>query len=398
MKSASHFNRFLQWSTVAILYSVCFFIRISPNTLQSSLKSDLNLSYSDIGVLSASFYYTYGLFQVAGALLSKKIGIHRCFTISLFFLLLGLFRFSIASTFASAFLGRILMGAGASLTFIYSLSVARRLFLPKNFPFYVGLTNFMGMVGALSAQTPLELLLIHWPWQKIFFGIFIIVFCLLPGLLWTAKPWDRLQENSLSVSSLKEDWSALWSARKFFLFWASMALVMIAPLLTIPEMWGELYLKTIYSYEPIHSSIVLSAFFVGVACGSLSLGLVVNYIPMRKLIPILLLGECLCLGLLLSPYIITPPFMTFSAFGIGYCASGMLLFFSLLESTFGSNALSIPLFNMFIMIGSSAFQPIIGSLLDHLSPIIGLSTALILSLSLLPATLGLAFIVWIIWS
>jgi hypothetical protein len=163
-------------------------------------------------------------------------------------------------------------------------------------------------------------------------------------------------------------------------------------------MWGELYLKTIYNYTPLHSSMILSSFFIGVACGSLSLGMIVGHITMRQLIPILLLGECFFLSSFLSQSLISVPFMSISAFGIGFCASGMLLFFSLLESTFGSNALSIPLFNMLIMIGSSAFQPMIGSLLDQLSPVIGLSAALILSLSLLPVTLGLAFVIWIVQS
>ena len=113
MTSDSYINRFLQWSTVATLYGLCFFIRISPNTLQNVLQSDLHLGYTNVGLLSATFYYSYGFFQLLGAIASRYIGLHRCFLISLFALLLGLLCFAHVQTFEMALISRILMGMGS---------------------------------------------------------------------------------------------------------------------------------------------------------------------------------------------------------------------------------------------------------------------------------------------
>ncbi len=292
-------------------------------------------------------------------------------------------------------MGRVLMGIGSSLTFVYCLYLARKNFEQDRFPVYVGLTNFMGMIGALAAQTPLEIWLQHASWQQIYLCLFNGTILLTPVLFFVAQPWKERPEIELETQSLKDDFLAIWEARKFFVFWIIVALSMVSPLLAIPEMWGDLYLETLYEYSYIESSLILSGFFIGVASGSLTLGYLSSKTPLRALILILLFGEIAFLGSFLAPFITSVPFMAFSAWGIGFCASGMLLFFSLLEKTFSYNPLAIPIFNMAIMIGSSAFQPLIGGLLDHLSPSMGLLYALQISLCLLPLFLGLTSFLWV---
>lgn len=393
MISYAYGNRFLKWSTAAILYGLCFFIRISPNTLQPHLQADLHLSYADVGLLSASFYYSYGFFQVAGAMLSRKIGLHRCFISYLCLLIIGVIGFASSQNFATAVYSRIFMGIGASLCFFYSISLARVSFPRKDFPIFVGLTNFAGMLGALFAQTPLELLLQHYKWPHIFLGTLLVIGALLPSLVW---PHPDLAKRG-TFGMLWSDFHSLRSSCKSYLGSVGIALVMITPLLVIPEMWGDLFLETIYSYDSLRSSFVLSVFFIGVASGSLLQGWMAKKLPLNKLIPFLLGLESIALMGFLFPF--HPSFLIpcFFAWMIGYCASGMLLFFSLLDKTYDHNVLAIPLFNMMIMIGSSAFQPLIGFLLDSLTPMWGLLYALWISLSILPIMILLSLVFLLIY-
>jgi len=392
LTSDSYINRFFQWSTVATLYGLCFFIRTSPNTLQAVLQNDLHLGYADLGLLSATFYYSYGIFQLVGAIASRYIGLHRCFLIYLIVLLIGLLMFSYTQTFEQALLSRILMGLGSSLTFIYTLSLARIVFPQKDFPLYVGITNFIGMIGAICAQTPLELLIASYHWQTIFFGLFCLISALTPWLYRHQKYFENSNNACSSHTLLKNDWKELKANYTQLIFWIIIAFSMISPLLAIPEMWGSLFLETTYHYDSLSASFILSLFFIGVACGSLCHGALSRTIAIDKIILRLLLIEGIGLILFITPTLYSVTLMSLCAFIIGFCASGMLLFFSLIETKYHGNALSIPVFNMSIMIGSSVFQPAIGWALEFLAPTMGLNQALITSFTGLPVLIFSVFI------
>ena len=392
MTTDSYINRFFQWSTVAALYSLCFFIRTSPNTLQSVLQSQFHLSYGDLGILSATFYYAYGSCQLLGAIFSRQIGLHRIFMISLIFLLLGLGLFSTAESIFSAIAGRVFMGMGSSLVFIYTLSLARSLFAPRDYPLYVGMTNFLGMIGALCAQTPLESFIQHYNWQWVFSGIFVIIILFLP-ILSLQKQYFFEDTNPLHHNILlKNDWNLIRATLQNFLYWILIAFSMIAPLLVIPEMWGSLFLEEVYHYTSFESSKILSAFFVGVASGSLTHGYLSRKLCTHNIISVLILGEAIGVFLFIFPTLTSLYLMIFCALLIGFCASGMLLFFTLINNEYKDNSLSTPLFNMSIMIFSSFLQPLIGWILDYFIMYMTLKEALILSLSFLPILLLIIFI------
>ncbi len=378
------FNRFLHWSTAALLYTICFFIRVSPNTLQEVLQTDLSLSFGQIGLVSAIYYYTYGLSQMLGSLSVHYIGIQRYLRFCLLFLIAGLCLFIFSTSLTELLLSRFLMGIGASILFFYTLQLAEKMLPHYRFSFFVALTNLMGILGALCAQTPLEYALSLYHWRYIFSLILAVSLLLIPFILEQESYFETSQATEASYTHVKNDLLSLWNERVFFGLSALIALCMMMPLLIIPEMWGSLFLEKVYGLSSLTSSYILSFFFIGVAAGSVA-QLLCNleqwfYAHLSRIV----LFEFISVTLFLYLPFVSTHILCFLGFTTGAIASSMLIFFSLLKKRLAHNILVVPFFNMILIIIGSFFQPLIGIFFDILKDRIGLEMSCVLGLSLVP--------------
>lgn len=384
-----HFNQYFSWSIAAVIYSLSFFIKISPNTLQTVLQADLNLSFQELGVLSAAFYYSYGTFQIIGTLLSLRFGLLRVFWCYLFFFICGLAIFVTATNYPLAMMGRVLMGLGSSLDFAFCLFLARSFFPKKSFAFFIGVSNLFGVLGGWFAQYPLELVITAVSWRFVFLSILIVLPILATFLFLSLRQCPHFLSQPMNISFAMNE---VLSHKKKLLMMLFICFSMVLPILMIPEMWGSLFLETLYQISSLEASAILSYFFVGIGLGNASLGFLSKRFKALPLIRMALLCELLSCGLFIyGSSFIPAALLPLIALLIGISASVLLLFFDIVNQTFTDPRLALPALNIFMTLLSASSHPFIGWYLDKkIGSSLSLSQALLQSFSIAPFFLSLS--------
>ena len=68
----------------------------------------------------------------------------------------GCLLFSLSDSPVTASITRMLVGAGAAFSFVSCLKLAANWFPANRFATLVGLTNIIGMIGAISGEGPID--------------------------------------------------------------------------------------------------------------------------------------------------------------------------------------------------------------------------------------------------
>ncbi|MBM4222631.1 MAG: MFS transporter [Gammaproteobacteria bacterium] len=385
-------NRFLHWSIVVCIYTIGFFLRVSLGALQDLFRIEFQCDYTQIGSLSFIFYLCYAVFQFIGAYISKKIAIDKMFILFNSILILGLLIFISADSFHLLFLGRAMMGMGSSLNFLYAVVCTRSFFSSTQVPLYIAILNACGICGAVFAQYPLELGLTIYSWHiLLLIPAFTLTFCyILFFIVKTTlpKPLAHIDMDNTQHDRVVEKFDL--SEIKLLLKWSLIAQIMMLHTITIPQLWGILYIEHVHMFSNVLSAAISTAFFIGGGFGGIVTS---SFFQDRKIIKKLssfMILQSLSLLLFLMPLGHSHSSLAFFAFISSFFGSGMLIFFTLISARYANPAVPLAFFNMSISIGPAVIQPIIGYLLDILTPIFGLSHALLWVFFLLPCTLLLA--------
>jgi sugar phosphate permease len=157
------------WS-VFTLASANFFLsqfyRSTNAVIAPQLLSDLSLSTEDLGLLSAAFFYAFGLAQVPITVFLDRIGARRMMTGFSLVGVLGAFVFSWADSLAFGILGRALLGIGMACNLMGTLKLLTLWFDPLRFATLSGVVLALGTLGNMAATSPFVILVDWMGWRE----------------------------------------------------------------------------------------------------------------------------------------------------------------------------------------------------------------------------------------
>jgi nitrate/nitrite transporter NarK len=174
----------LMWSLPALLFLIAFFHRVAPGVMAKELMQTFGVSGAVIGLLSATYFYSYAGFMVPGGLLIDAFGVRKVVAAGGAVMGAGTLLMGGATGSAALFAGRFAVGLGATVTFIGALKIAATWFPPSRFGFLSAITATVGVLGALIAAAPLAVLVAVAGWRGAFWVVGAItlagaVLCLL---------------------------------------------------------------------------------------------------------------------------------------------------------------------------------------------------------------------------
>ncbi|MCW9045636.1 MAG: MFS transporter, partial [Alphaproteobacteria bacterium] len=137
----------LFWVLAASFYCYGFFHRVAPSVMVKELMADFAVSAAILGNLSAFYFYAYAGLQLPVGMLTDKFGARRVLAIAAVLCGVGSYLFATAETLPVAYLGRLLIGAGAGFSWVGALKVIAEWFPPHRFAMVSGMTLMLGMVG-----------------------------------------------------------------------------------------------------------------------------------------------------------------------------------------------------------------------------------------------------------
>lgn len=148
----------VMWAIPSFIFLIAFFHRVAPGTVAKELMAAFQASGALIGLLSALYFWAYAALMLPAGLLVDAYGPRRVVAVGGGVMGLGTVLMGWAWSGGPLFAGRLLVGLGASVTFVGALKVAADWFPSRWFGTLSAMTATVGVLGALAATTPFALL------------------------------------------------------------------------------------------------------------------------------------------------------------------------------------------------------------------------------------------------
>jgi predicted MFS family arabinose efflux permease len=200
-------------ATLVAIYSVSQFLRNSIGVIASDLAGDLDLSATEVGLLSSAFFLAFAAAQIPVGIAIDRYGPKRTMLASAVVCIAGTGLFAAAETGAAIIAARALMGLGCSTFFMAPLAIYARRFPPEDFAFLTSLQLGLGSAGTLLATAPLAGATALVGWRMTFGGVAavtalaaLVVVILVPG-----DPPRRAPDGGAGESPDGESWRAAFA-------------------------------------------------------------------------------------------------------------------------------------------------------------------------------------------
>jgi sugar phosphate permease len=142
--------------------------------LARDLMHAFDATGATVGRLAATYFYSYAALMIPAGLFLDAFGPRRVLTVGGAVMGLGALVMGTATATPALFTGRLLVGAGASVTFVGTLKIAAAWFSPSRFGFLAALSATVGVLGALVSTMPLAALVERVGWRGAFGGVGIV--------------------------------------------------------------------------------------------------------------------------------------------------------------------------------------------------------------------------------
>lgn len=363
------YRPWLIWALGAGFFLAEYFARVSPSVMLPDLMRTFNANALALGTLSACFYLAYIPMQLPVGMLVDRFGPHRLLTTMALLCGLACLLFGTARNLHLAQLSRFLMGFSASFAFVGTLKLALMWFPANRFGLLAGLTQALGMLGAVIGEAPTAILVNHAGWRVTMFimsGI-ILLLGIFIGLIVRDKPVVSkiIMEKPIGLLT------GLFMVMKNSQTWLNGFYVglLYAPSAAFAELWGVNFLTQSYHLSRPLAGAAIGTIFIGWTIGGPITGWLSDRIGRRK--PMLLLSSLF--GIIFMSAVIFIPHLSITAifillFCYGLTNTGVAISYAVASEINAPNisGTSIAFANMASVLIGACFQPIIGWLLDLL--------------------------------
>jgi nitrate/nitrite transporter NarK len=166
--------RWVMWIIPAFLFLIGFFHRAAPGVIARDLMHEFEATGATVGLLAATYFYAYAGLMVPAGLLLDAFGARWVLVAGGLVMGGGSLLMAAAPAMPLLYVSRLLVGAGASVTFVGTLKMAAAWFPPAQFGLLAALSATVGVLGGLVSTLPLAVLVAHVGWRGAFAGVGVV--------------------------------------------------------------------------------------------------------------------------------------------------------------------------------------------------------------------------------
>ncbi|MBM3430793.1 MAG: MFS transporter, partial [Bacteroidetes bacterium] len=273
---------------------------------------------------------------------------------------------SLTPSLEMAALGRFLIGAGSSVSWIGALTLALIWLPPQRFAMVSGLTLFAGLCGAALGQAPLAaaIALVGWReamlWSAGFIGLVALaMMAVLHRTPATARP-------APARLSLRQSWACVRRERNLWLV-SLYTPCMVTPFAAFAGLWGVPFVMEAYGLSRPAAGATMSLMLIGWGIGGPIAGWISDSLRRRK--SVMLSGPVLLLGF--WAIVLGVPDLSLTSLRVLLLLGGLfsgvsIINFALIRESVRPevSGLAMGILNMAGMGASALMLPFIGILLD----------------------------------
>lgn len=369
-------RRWIGYSLLMLAFFLVGLHRTSTAVLSKQLMRTFDMTATRLGLLHSSFFYLYAVLQIPAGLLTDKYGARAIATGGTVLMSVGAVSFALAPIYSVAFLGRLLVGFGASVLFVAALRFCANWFRPDEFGTMAGVTTTVSLIGGLAATTPFAVAISTFGWRETLLGLGGVGFVAAVGIVAVSHDTPRdaglasidtvSDRPEVTVSDLRryvgdalrevETW--LLGTILFFLLGIS---------ITIFGLWGIPYLVQTYDISVTEASVYLLVGNAGAAIGPTAFGWISDRLGRRAE---LIVFSSIAFGLTWGIFVAfgsIPLLLVGSVFFLsGILRGGTPLVFAVIKERHpaGASGTVIGIVNTMGWIGAAVFPVILGAALD----------------------------------
>jgi sugar phosphate permease len=271
-------------------FVLSFFHRTAPAAIASELTQAFSINATLLGTLAATYFYVYTLLQIPVGVLADTLGPRRILSVGSLIAALGSLLFALAPGWELAAAGRTLVGVGVSVAFIAILKISAVWFTANRFATLNGVTMLAGNLGAVIAGAPLAWLVTQASWRSVFVALGVL--SALLGIATWLFVRDRPEElgfapvnPSAPSRSQRIPWrqalaSVLANRSTWPGFFVNVGIG--GSYLAFAGLWAVPWLEHAYAMPRVLAAQHVSALLLGVAFGSLAIGMLSDRLGNRR--------------------------------------------------------------------------------------------------------------------
>jgi sugar phosphate permease len=370
--------RWTVYTLLIVAYMLVFFHRMAPGAVAAELMQTFLTTGAALGSLAATYYYVYTAMQIPSGVLADTLGPRLSVTVGSLVAGAGSLVFGLAPDFATATVGRFLVGLGVSVVFV-GLMRSNAVWFSEHFYGRIsGITVLLGNLGAILAAAPLAMMLDIMTWRQVFAAIGIL------SLIMAVTTWVfvRNRPEDVGFPSVREmeglaphpphdrhwlhaQWEVFRNLSAWPGFWVNFGVT--GNLFSFAGLWGIPLMRDLFSLEKTAASTYTTASLAGFAVGCLAMGWISDHLGRRKpvIVGAALLSVLSWLGFALLPW--GPGWSGYGLYTlVGFVAGGFVVTYAAAKEVCrpASAGMAIALVNTGLFLGAAIMQPAFGWVLD----------------------------------
>ncbi len=288
-------NPWLTFSSAALYFFYVVLQMSIFNTLSSSLIHTFNLSPTQLGSLSSSYFYADALFLFPSGILLDKFSNKIQLLVTMLCCFISVAIFGLANQYNVLVAMHAVSGVANAFAFLGCMRLIALWFPSHRHALVVGLMMTVGLLGGVVAQAPVVFLLSILDWRTI-----MLINAFIGLLIWITM-FVFIVDKEANTSECKQkisihDFFCVLKKHQNWLFGLYTTFLNL-PAIIFGFLWGNLYLTQAHLLSSSQASLVVSMIFIGVIIGSPIIGAWSDFAYKRK--PFMIAGSILSLILIL---------------------------------------------------------------------------------------------------
>ena len=286
----------------ALGYYLSYLLRTVNAVISPDLTRELGLTAADLGLLTSTYFFAFGLAQIPVGIALDRYGPPRVEAALLLITALGGALFATGDSLPTLASARGLIGLGVAACLMAGLKGFTLWFPREKLASMTGYIMSCGALGAVTASAPLEAALPFLGWR----GAFWVVAALAAGiaaLIFLAMPEKDEGTHGVDLQSALRGVTEVLSAGRFWSF-SGQSAFFTGGFMALQGLWAVPWLMEVNGYSRSVAADHLFWLNVGMLAGQLSIGTWATRLAARGITPLRLMQVGLFLTMVVEGLII----------------------------------------------------------------------------------------------
>ena len=286
----------------ALGYYLSYLLRTVNAVISPDLTRELGLTAADLGLLTSTYFFAFGLAQIPVGIALDRYGPRRVEAALLLITALGGVLFATGDSLPTLASARGLIGLGVAACLMAGLKGFTLWFPREKLASMTGYIMSCGALGAVTASAPLEAALPFLGWRGAFWVVAVLA-AAIAALIFFAMPEKDEGTHAVDLQNALRGVAEVLSAGRFWSF-SGQSAFFTGGFMALQGLWAVPWLMEVNGYSRSVAADHLFWLNVGMLAGQLSIGAWATRLAARGITPLRLMQVGLFLTMVVEGLII----------------------------------------------------------------------------------------------